>query len=269
MASDGVENAIQSTPLIVAHRGASFDAPENTLAAFKLAWEQGADAIEADFRLSRDGRLVCIHDASTTNVASEIRNIHESDWADLRSVDVGSWKDVQFSSERMPSLAEVLATAPEGKLVFIELKEDPALVERFLSELEETDFPTSQLRVISFEPSIIKGLETQRPELITSLLVSFQFRSGAWTPDLNTVLTRAKQVGADAVSLGAKGPLCLPYVQELRKAGLGVHVWTVDQPPLARAFAMIGIDSITTNTPALIRESLVAETVPGAGPPPL
>ena len=77
---------------IVAHRGASLDAPENTLAAFRLAWSQGADAIEGDFRLTKDGRIACLHDDTTQRTAGLDLTVADSTLAELRELDVGSWK---------------------------------------------------------------------------------------------------------------------------------------------------------------------------------
>ena len=84
--------------VIVAHRGASFDAPENTLAAFRLAWQQGADAIEGDFYLSKDNQIVCIHDADTKRTAVVSRQVAESTLAELRELDVGRSSWPSFSS---------------------------------------------------------------------------------------------------------------------------------------------------------------------------
>ena len=94
-------------PQIIAHRGASADAPENTLAAFRLGWEQDADGIEGDFRLSADGRIVCIHDDDTQRVAGSRLVVSETSYNDLHALDVGRWKGEQWRGERIPSLAEV------------------------------------------------------------------------------------------------------------------------------------------------------------------
>ena len=80
-----------SKPLLIAHRGGSREAPENTLAAFHQAWQQGADGIEADFRLTRDGRVVCLHDAGTGRTAGIDIAVAEATFAELRRLDVGSW----------------------------------------------------------------------------------------------------------------------------------------------------------------------------------
>ena len=107
---------------IVAHGGASYEAPENTIAAFELAWDRGADAIEADVRLTVDGRVVCMHDASTERTADQNLVVADSTLADLLELDVGSWKGRRWRGERVPTLEEVLAVVPPGRQVFLEIK---------------------------------------------------------------------------------------------------------------------------------------------------
>lgn len=115
---------------IVAHRGASFDAPENTLSAFRLAWKLNADVIEGDFYLTKDEQIVCIHDKTTKRVAPKQTSltIARSTLAELRALDVGSWKHPRFANERIPLLEEVLATVPEGKRIFVEIKCGPEII---------------------------------------------------------------------------------------------------------------------------------------------
>src|SRR5687768_17865894 len=96
-----------SAQLIVAHRGASYDAPENTLAAFKLAWEEGADGIEGDFYLSVEGQVACIHATDTKRVAGKELVVSETSWKELSKLDVVSWKSSAYAGERMPLLTEV------------------------------------------------------------------------------------------------------------------------------------------------------------------
>ena len=107
---------------IVGHRGASHDAPENTLAAIRLAWEQGADAAEFDVYLSKDGKIVVIHDKDTKRVAGVDRPVVGQTLDELRRLDVGKWKAPKFAGEKLPTLNEMLATVPAGKRVFIEVK---------------------------------------------------------------------------------------------------------------------------------------------------
>ena len=124
---------------IVAHRGASADAPENTLAAFKLAWEQGADAIEGDFYLSADHEIVCIHDKDTERTApgQAVRKVSESTLDQLKQLDVGKWKGERFQGERIPTIEEVFAVIPKGKKILIEIKCGPEIKSRLLKEFGE------------------------------------------------------------------------------------------------------------------------------------
>jgi glycerophosphoryl diester phosphodiesterase len=110
----------QPSTMIIAHRGASHDAPENTLASVNLAWEIGADAAEVDVHLSKDKRIMVIHDGDTKRTTGENMLIRESMSSDLRSLDASNSMD-QFRGERIPFLEEVMATVPEGKVLFVEV----------------------------------------------------------------------------------------------------------------------------------------------------
>src|SRR5262245_12288077 len=115
--------AENSFPVIVAHRGASADAPENTVAAFKLGFEQGADYAETDLRLSKDGQIVLIHDDNTKRTAGLDKKVREQTLEELRRLDAGSFKGEKWKGEPIPTLEEGLATVPKGKGIFLELKD--------------------------------------------------------------------------------------------------------------------------------------------------
>ena len=110
------------SPLVIAHRGASYKAPENTLAAYSLAWKLNSDAIEIDIRKTKDGFLVCSHDNNLNRISSNRKSISSMLLSELTEVDVGSWKSKEYKNERMPLLSKVLSTIPKGKKVFIEIK---------------------------------------------------------------------------------------------------------------------------------------------------
>ena len=101
--------------MIVAHRGSSHEAPENTLPAFELAWEQGADAVEGDFLLTGDGKIVCFHDKDTKRLTGKKLEVAKTSFADLQKLDVGKWKDEKFRGTRMPLISDVFATIPPRK----------------------------------------------------------------------------------------------------------------------------------------------------------
>jgi len=107
---------------IVGHRGASYDAPENTLPSVRLGFEQGADAVEVDVFATSDGRIVAIHDADTERVAGVKLDVAKSTLAELKQLDVGAWKGERWVGTRIPTLEEVLELVPEGRRLLIEVK---------------------------------------------------------------------------------------------------------------------------------------------------
>src|SRR4051812_36049152 len=125
----------EAPPLeIVAHRGASTDAPENTLPAIELAWRQQADAVEIDVQVSKDGRLVAIHDSTTERTTGQPGSVQHLNLEELQQLDAGAWKGSRFAGARIPTLQEVADLVPHGKRLFVELKCGPA----GLPDLERT-----------------------------------------------------------------------------------------------------------------------------------
>lgn len=246
--------------LITAHRGASHDAPENTLAAFRLAWEQEADAIEADFHLTSDGRMVCVHDRDTERVCGTRHVVAETPLADLRALDAGSWKGAHFANERLPTFAEVLAVVPAGKRFFIELKTGPEIVPKLLEELAAWRGDPKALTIISFKADTIAACKRALPSVRAHWLTSFKEdeASGTWKPTAETIAATVKACGADGVGLQGRRPVVdRAFVERLSAGGVGeFHVWTIDLPDDARAFRELGAIGITTNRPAFIRECL-------------
>lgn len=246
--------------LITAHRGASHDAPENTLAAFRLAWEQAADAIEGDFRLSADGRIICMHDADTKRVAGVQHVVAEQRLADLCCLDVGRWKDPRFAGERPPTLTEVLAAVPAGKRFFVELKTGPEIVPPLVADVASWRGDSTALTFIAFDAKTIAACKRALPAIPAHWLTSFELdeTTGAWRPSAEEIAATVEACGADGVGMkGERRVIDREFVERLAAGGVrGFHVWTVDSPADARAFRALGALGITTNRPALIRAAL-------------
>ena len=151
-------------PRIVAHRGASHDAPENTLAAFNLAWKQDADGIEGDFFLTSDRKIVCIHDEETSRLAGKKLFVERSNLAELRGLDVGLWKHAKFTGERIPLLRDVLDTVPDGKAIVIELKSKQKIVPVRMDELAELNDPALNVLIITFDAPTAAECKTLMPQ---------------------------------------------------------------------------------------------------------
>lgn len=246
-------------PLIVAHRGASADAPENTLASFRLAWEQGADAIEGDFRLTRDGQLVCIHDADTRRVAGVSGLVARSAFSKLRRLDVGSWKGSRWRGERIPTLEEVLEILPSGKRFFAEIKSGVMAISRLASALRADPARRRQMVLICFNPAVIRAARRVLPEITANLLVAFgESSSRRCLPKPELIAARALRAGADGVGFQAHPAADEHLIRALRDRGLGVHVWTVNDIATAERYTRLGVDSITTDRPADLHRALMA-----------
>lgn len=250
----------QRPSFITAHRGASHDAPENTLAAFRLAWEQGADAIEGDFRLTADGRIVCLHDADTKRVARKNHVVAETRLDELRSLDVGDWKDPRFAGERPPTLAEVLATLPPGKRFFVELKTGSEIVPPLVADLAAWEGDLAALTIIAFDADTIAACKRALPQVKAHWLTSFKQdeATAAWRPSAEQIAATVKACGADGVGLqGERQVIDRGFVERLAAGGVGeFHVWTIDDPDYARFFRDLGAVGITTNRPAFLRAAL-------------
>ena len=241
---------------LVAHRGASADAPENTLPAFELAWKQGADAIEGDFHLSKDGHIVCIHDHHTERVSKKSLVVADSTLAQLQTLDVGNWKNKKFKGTRIPTLAEVLATVPEEKKIFIEVKIGPEMVKPLTKALTASSLKKEQVVVISFNQPFLKAWKTANPDCESNLLLSYNRKRWDLSPSFDETLAKLKATGVDGLSTNTHRGVNKGFVQRLHKAGYKHHVWTVDSPKTAKRFLSYGTQSITTNLPYYLRKTL-------------
>lgn len=245
-------------PEIIAHRGESADAPENTLAAFRLAWERDVTTIELDVHLTADDRLAVIHDADTERTAGVKLVVKESQYAELRPLDVGRWKGAQFAGERIVTLEEALAAMPAGKRCFIEVKVGPEAVPALVRAVEQSGLPARQLVVISFQHETIAEVRRRLPELEAYWLVSFKEdqQTQVLKPTVAEIVARAQEIDAHGVNVSFKGPIDAAFVEAVRGAKLKLYVWTVDDADVARRLTALGVDGITTNKAEWLRETL-------------
>ncbi len=243
---------------IVAHRGASHDAPENTLAAFKLGWAQQADAVELDILLSKDGRIVVIHDKDTKRVSGVNRPVVEQTLDELRSLDAGRWKDAKWTGEKLPLLGEVLATIPDGKRLFIEVKCGAEVVPELVRELKAAGKKPEQTAVIGFSDDAMAAVKKALPHLEVFWIANIKPdpKSDKRPLTVDDLIATAKRINADGLDLSACDTIDKAFGDKVRSAGLKLAVWTVDDPTVARAMQAAGVQSLTTNRPGWMREQL-------------
>ena len=242
---------------IIGHRGASYDAPENTLPAVKLGFEQGADAVEVDVYLSKDGKVVAIHDDDTRRVAGVDRKVVDQTAAQLAALDAGLWKGARWKGTKIPLLSEVLELVPPGKRLVIEIK----CGSEILPELErvlDASGKRDRALIIAFDYGVVRDSKRRMPDRPAYWLYGFSAaeKKRYGIGELGDLIERAKHAKADGLDLKHSGPFDGAFVQDLTDAGMKLYVYTVNDPKDAKRLAEMGVAGITTDRPGWMREQL-------------
>jgi len=235
---------------IIAHRGASEEAPENTLASVRRAWELGADAAEVDVHLSRDGRVMVHHDKTTKRQAGVEYVIADTDSPVLRELDMGRFKGEKFAGEKMPFLEEVLATVPPGKSLFIEIKcgqEILPVLEQILREQRSSH----RIVIIGFNLETVSATKQKMPVIPVYWLIGRQ--KNKENPDQSEPLKPEKLEQAHAHGFNGVdlhfSAITEDVVRAAREMDLEVYAWTVNDPAEAKRLAHCGVKGFTTDRP--------------------
>ncbi|WP_425470887.1 glycerophosphodiester phosphodiesterase [Streptomyces armeniacus] len=257
---------------VVAHRGASGDVPEHTLAAYRKAIEDGADALECDVRLTADGHLVCVHDRRVNRTSNGRGAVSALELAELAELDFGSWKAGQGvqhgkdpyespdseDSERtsvltLERLLQLVADAERPVGLAIETKHPTRwagqVEERLLQLLDHYRLRTP-VRIMSFSARSLHRVQAAAPQLPTVYLMQLllpRLRDGRLPPDV--------RIAGPSIRILRAHP---EYVERAHRAGHEVHVWTVDAPADVDLCARLGVDAVITNRPQRVREQLAA-----------
>lgn len=234
---------------IIAHRGASYQAPENTIASVKLGYALEADAVEIDVHLSADKRLMVIHDKDTKRTTGDSLLVSRTHSNELRKLDAGSWKDPQYRGERIPFLEEVLAEVPEGKRLVIELKSSAEAVPHLQQLIEESGLQ-EQLLLISFDKEAIIRAKQQMPAIPAYWLLHDYGKHS-----LEEAIGIAREHALEGLDVHHK-LVNQAFMQQMEKAGLEVYVYTVNDAAEAKRLQALGVKGITTDRPGWLREQL-------------
>lgn len=249
----------------IAHRGASYDAPENTLSAVNLAWKHGVDAVEFDIHLTGDNRLIAFHDFDTLRVTGGEEGggrkliIKDETVESLQKLDVGKWKDAKFAGEKAPTLEDVLATAPKdsSRRFFIEIKVGPECADAFEETIKKVSLPMEQTAMISFKLDTCREIKKRLPDMKVYYLHSMKpDKETGEVISIEELISTAKAANLDGLDLSYKGPIDAELVKKVHEAGLEIYAWTVDEPADARRMIAAGVDGITTNRPKWLKKQL-------------
>lgn len=248
-------------PLIGAHRGGAAYAPENTLAAFAEGLRRGADMLELDVHLSRDGELVVLHDHQVDRTTDGAGYVHELTLAELRRLDAGAWFGPQFAGERIPTLAEVIAFVAGRAYLTVEVKGLPrdwaALAEGLVAVLEAGDAAGETL-VIAYDHRVIKRVK----ELNAAAKGAINY-----TGRLVDSPQAGRGAAADILNqawLYCDRELCA----EAHAAGFAVQCFA-PAPAIAWDLARNGVDVLDTDQPDLVKAATRAGVGRPSGPPSL
>jgi glycerophosphoryl diester phosphodiesterase len=244
---------------IIAHRGASADAPENTLASFRLGYAQQADADELDIHLTADGHIVVSHDYDTARTTGVARPVAAQTLEELRALEAGQWGQWKGSpfAEKIPLLAEVLTLVPADRRLFIEIKVGPEILPELDRVLRASSVSPHQLSIISFNLEVARAAKRLLPVREVCWLHGYdQDRETGRFPEIDDLIGRTAEAGLDGLDLHWKFPIDAAFAAKVHAAGLKLYTWTVDDVAVARAHRTAGVDGITTNRPGWLREQL-------------
>ena len=231
--------------LIIAHRGSSAQAPENTLAAFRLAAEQGADAIELDAKLSSDHQVVVIHDNTVERTTGTGGRIRDLSLKQLKNLDAGSYFGAQFSGEAIPTLAEVFETVGLRVLVNVEL----------------TNYATPGDNLVSLVCALVKDFHLEERVLFSSFLPKNLVRARQILPEVPCAILAlpglkgwlARSIFMENISPQAVNPYfkdtTASYLRRQAKKGRKTNVWTVNNPTDLARLAKDGANGLITDNP--------------------
>lgn len=239
-----------SKPLVLAHRGASAYAPENTLAAFRLAFGMGADGIELDVMLTRDRVPVVIHDDSVDRTTNGKGAIKQMALAEAQLLDAGSWFDQKFHAEKIPTLEQVLEEFGTRGIVNIELKSrfpQSDGLELAVAQVIERTHTAERVLISSFNPLALYRITKIKPSLERGLLYS---------PALPIYLRRTwlRPLARPNALHPPSSLIDSKFVAWARRKGYRINTWTVDDPNEMKRLVALGVDAIMTNKPDLLRE---------------
>lgn len=245
------------SPWVVAHRGASAYAPENTLAAYREALARGAIAVETDVHVAATGEVVVSHDANTLRTTGVDRVIADTPWSELRGLDAGRWFGEAFANEPLPLLPELLALLKGRAVLCLELKAGLGLVERSVSAIDAAG-QRDEIVIFAFDAGMVAEARARLPGVpAVHLLVPLapDLPSGEHAPYAPGDIEPARASGATAVGFAFKY-LSAEVVQAAHALGLPVFAWTVNDEASARRARDLGADVIISNRPDAIEAAL-------------
>ncbi len=257
------EVAAVEKPLVVAHRGASAYAPENTVPAYELAWEMGADAGEVDVYITADDGIICIHDHTTDRTTGHEGIVYEMTIPELRELDAGSWMGEEWAGTKLPFLEELYETMPHGTPMFVEIKRSDVRAVHRVVEIVDSIGRREDTVIIAFVKAVCEEAVRIAPDIpVLWLLNAPRDEDGTWQPLPLEYAQEAAEAGFAGINVNING-----VTPELKaacdEAGITLSVWTVNPEEDIREMARLGVHAITTDVPDVARRVVDEEAARG------
>jgi len=244
--------------LIIAHAGESFLAPENTLTAINLAWQNGVSAVEIDVHLTLDNEIVVIHDKNTQRTGNCKKTIATSTLKELKTIDVGLFKGKQWQNEPIPTLSEVFQTIPHNGKLIIEIKTGNAIIPKLLSEIKKANLKTSQIEIISFNFEVLSEIKKHLFEHKILWILELDHYTPAWKLWVSSrkIIRKVIKHQLNGVDVWAGKIVNKNFVKQFKKHHLLVYTWTINDLTTAKNLINIGVDAITSDRPSWLKHQL-------------
>jgi len=236
-------------PVIIAHRGESFEAPENTLSSINRAWEKGVKVVEIDIQLTKDKQIVVFHDTNTQRLSGIKKQIKNTTLNELKLLDIGSHKGAAWKGERIPTLNDVLKTIPANGKLIIEIKSNYKILEILKNELQQSQLSPSQIEIIAFNANTLAKAKQLMPQYTMLWLLNLDYTFPWWLYfcSKKQIIKKVNHLKLDGVNVFSGKLLNPSFISSFKNAGLLVYTWTVNNPKIAEQLIYSGIDGITTD----------------------
>jgi len=231
--------------IIIAHRGESFEAPENTLSSINLAWQKNDDAVEIDIRMTKDDKIIVIHDNNTFRTGRKFMNVSSCSYDELLKVDVGKFKGNNWKNEKIPLLDEVINMIPKDKILFVEIKSNYKIVKPLQELINQKQIDPNQINFIGFNFKTMILVKKKLSEFNSYWIIGK--KSILEKIHIEDIILKCKSSKLNGVDIKDGKYLNKDLIHSVKKSGLKIYTWTVDDPVRAKQLVLDGIDGITSN----------------------
>ncbi len=241
---------------IIAHRGASFYTPENTMAAYELAMKMDVDGLETDVRITNDNKIVLMHDDTTARTGSKNITVENSSYEELKNIDIGSWFDDKFTGEKITLLEDFILQIPDNYELYIEIKSDVKITKYFYDLIINFKERKNKIVIFSFNYEVVRELKKLLPDFTILWIIEFGYNVNISDNMYEEVYKKIEKAKLDGISTFADINHGKKMADAIKKRKWLWNVWTVDNPFLAKEFKKLGVSSLSSNKPDWIIKNI-------------